>query len=170
MSTDQDRPAAPVFVYPAHEEPYLHNVRELFVEYEHSLGFPLCFQNFKIELENLPGEYSPTPGALFAAVCGADVVGCVALRKIDEATCEMKRLYVRPAGRGKGVGTLLVKSLIERALRLGYRSMKLDTVPSMKEAIRLYGSLGFRPTAPYRHNPVPGAMFMALDLREFQKK
>ena len=163
-------PSAPVCVHPADNAPYLQHVRELFVEYEHSLGFPLCFQNFEKELENLPGEYAPPNGALFAAVHQSEVVGCVALTQIDDATCEMKRLYVRPAGRGKGVGTMLVKTLIETALRIGYRSMKLDTVPSMKEAIRLYVSLGFRPTAPYRHNPIPGALFMELDLQSFPKK
>ena len=81
----------------------------------------------------------------------------------------MKRLYVRPAGRGKGTGTLLVKTILEAAVRQGYRLMKLDTVPSMKEAIGLYKRFGFKETVPYRHNPVPGALFMELDLTEFQK-
>lgn len=159
-----------ISVFPAHEFPYIDNVRELFLEYEHSLGFPLCFQNFEKELKELPGEYVPPDGALFVAAAGKKVMGCIAFRRIDDATCEMKRLYVRPADRGKGTGTLLVKTILEAAIRQGYRLMKLDTVPSMKEAIALYKRFGFKETIPYRHNPVPGALFMELDLTEFQNK
>jgi GNAT superfamily N-acetyltransferase len=167
---NSERPSTSVSIYPAHFLPYLQNIRELFVEYEHSLGFPLCFQNFDKELENLPGEYSPPYGGLFIAVHERDVLGCIALRRIDDATCEMKRLYVRPAGRGKGIGTLLVKTLIETAKNHGYKQMKLDTVPSMKEAIRIYIRFGFKETDPYRNNPIPGALFMELDLQEFRNK
>jgi putative acetyltransferase len=167
---DKESPSTPVFTCPAHEPPYLQNVRKLFIEYEHSLDFPLCFQNFKEELENLPGEYAPPHGALLVAVHETEIVGCAALRRIDDTTCEMKRLYVRPAGRGKGVGTLLVKTLVDTAILLGYKSMKLDTVPSMKEAIRLYLNFGFKEINPYRHNPIPGALFMELDLYRLIKK
>jgi GNAT superfamily N-acetyltransferase len=92
------------------------------------------------------------------------------MRRIDEVACEMKRLYVRPDGRGKGIGTLLVQTLIDTAKNYGYKLMKLDTVPSMKDAIRLYTHFGFKETYPYRHNPIPGALFMELDLSQHQSK
>jgi ribosomal protein S18 acetylase RimI-like enzyme len=142
----------------------IERVRELFKEYETSLGIDLCFQNFEKELVNLPGDYAPPEGRLLVAVDEPNIVGCVALRKLDPETCEMKRLYVRPAFRGKRIGKTLATTAIEQARHTGYRKMRLDTLPSMKQAIALYQSLGFKPIPPYRQNPIEGALYMELQI------
>ena len=136
-------------------------VRELLHEYESSLGVSLDFQGFADELAELPGAYAPPGGALLVA---PDAAGCVALRRIDEQTCELKRLYVRPAWRGHGLGRQLTLAALDRARDLGYRHVRLDTLPGMESAQALYAELGFREIAPYRPNPVPGARFLELDL------
>lgn len=138
--------------------------RELFKEYHASIGVDLCFQEFDKELAGLPGDYAPPAGRLFLAYDGDELVGCVALRRIDAGACEMKRLYVRQPGRGKGIGRQLAEFVIHAAREIGYESMRLDTLPSMKEAIALYQKLGFRPIEAYRPNPVKGALFMELAL------
>ena len=139
-------------------------VRELFIEYAASLGFDLSFQGFDREVASLPGDYAPPRGALLLAVDGSVPAGCVGLRAWDEDTCEMKRLYVRSAHRGKGAGSSLVRRLLEEARTRGYRRMRLDTVPGMDAAIALYRAAGFREIAPYRANPIPGALFLELEL------
>jgi len=149
----------------AESEKHLSYVRELFTEYAASLGFDLCFQNFDKELAKLPGEYAPQDGCLIIAIDGTQVVGCVALRKLVNDICEMKRLYVRPMFRGEGIGRELIKAIIDEAKKIGYTYMRLDTVPVMKEAIALYRTMGFYEIEPYRYNPIEGAVFMELTLK-----
>jgi putative acetyltransferase len=131
-------------------------IKEIFEEYASSLGFDLHFQEFKRELAELPGEYSPPKGRLLLAVRDDRIAGCVALRKLGEGSCEMKR--------GKGIGRKLAEAIIDEARKIGYTQMRLDTVPFMKEALALYLSLGFKEIKPYRFNPIEGTKFMELDL------
>ena len=147
-----------------HNGPDIDLARELFREYHRSLGVDLCFQDFEHELASLPSEYAPPSGRLLLSYEEETLAGCVALRKIDDSTCEMKRLYVRPDFRGRQLGKRLAEAVIEEARVIGYKKMKLDTLPAMTTAITMYRSLGFKPTPPYRLNPVPGALFMELDL------
>lgn len=140
-------------------------IRQLFLEYASSLGFSLCFQGFDKELERLPGEYAPPDGRLFVAEHEGKVAGCIVLKRLGPDTCEMKRLYVRDDFRGLGIGRILADKLIAEARVIGYRKMALDTIEDkMKAAVGLYRSLGFLPRQPYYHNPVPGALYMELEL------
>ena len=139
-------------------------VRALFREYERSLDVDLCFQGFEAELAALPGAYAPPRGRLFLVRDGDDVAGCAALRPLGDDVCEMKRLYLRPTLRGRGAGRAVAQRLMDEARAIGYTTMRLDTLPSMKEAIALYASLGFRRIEPYYENPVPGALFMEKPL------
>jgi len=139
--------------------------RELFLEYAQSLGFSLCFQNFDRELAGLPGDYAPPEGRLLLVECEGQLAGCVALHKLDSGVCEMKRLYLRPPFRGKGLGRALTERIIAEARQIGYRRMRLDTVePVMKDAVAMYRKLGFKEIAPYRPNPIAGTMYMELEL------
>jgi GNAT superfamily N-acetyltransferase len=139
--------------------------RELFLEYAQSLGFSLCFQNFDHELAGLPGDYAPPDGRLLLAEYEGQLAGCVALHELEAGICEMKRLYLRPRFRGKGLGRVLAERIIAEARTIGYQRMRLDTVePVMKDAVAVYRKLGFKEVAPYRANPIAGAMYMELEL------
>jgi putative acetyltransferase len=149
---------------PIKSEEDLYNVQELFKDYASSLDFKLDFQNFERELAELPGDFTLPNGYLLLAKVKNQIVGCVALRKLTKDVCEMKRLYVRPKFRKKGIGRGISIEIIEKARNIGYKLMRLDTIPSMKEAIALYSSLGFKYIKPYRYNPIQGAIFMELKL------
>jgi GNAT superfamily N-acetyltransferase len=144
---------------------YIEIARQLFLKYSKSLGVDLCFQGFEQELAALPGTYSRPDGRLLLTFDGPDPIGCGALQPLGEATCEMKRLYLRPMARGKGLGRQMALALIDAAREIGYERLRLDTLPSMTGAMRLYRSLGFAEIAPYRVNPVPGAAFLELNLK-----
>jgi putative acetyltransferase len=140
-------------------------VRELFLEYAQSLGFSLCFQSFDEELAGLPGDYAPPEGRLLLATREGQPAGCVGLHKLDSEICEMKRLYVRPQFRGKGLGRELAGRVIAEARQIGYKQLRLDTVePMMRAAVAMYRNLGFREIGAYRPNPIEGAVYMELQL------
>ena len=155
-----------VFEFRQAESPQqIASIRELFLEYAESLGFSLCFQSFDKELESLPGDYDPPDGRLLLATREGQPAGCVALHKLDDEFCEMKRLYVRPQYRGKGLGKALAERIIVEAREIGYKKLRLDTVePVMRTAVAMYRQLGFREIAPYRSNPIEGALYMELQL------
>ncbi|MCW5729892.1 MAG: GNAT family N-acetyltransferase [Alphaproteobacteria bacterium] len=159
---------APCRIVPARSRADIAAARTLFEAYAASLDFSLCFQDFDRELKSLPGEYAPPRGALLLARReeGGAAIGCVALRPLTEAgVAEMKRLYLAPEARGLGVGRRLVQEIVDEARRLGYRTMKLDTVAgSMQAAIGLYRDFGFHETAPYTHNPQPDVIYMERTL------
>jgi len=138
--------------------------RELFVEYERGLGVSLCFQGFDQELAGLPGDYAPPRGRLWIAFVDALPAACVALRPLAAGDAEMKRLYVKPQLRGHKLGRTLATLVIDAARELGYENLKLDTLPTMGEAQKLYASLGFVDAKPYNDNPIDGVRFMALKL------
>jgi putative acetyltransferase len=151
----------------AEAPPDIQQARELFEEYASWLGINLCFQNFDKELAELPGDYAPPNGRLLLAAAADEVMGCVALRKIGDGVGEMKRLYVRPAFRGRGLGRTLTEKLITEAKQIGYARLRLDTLPGkMDQAIAMYCSFGFQEIAPYYKNPVAGATFMELVLSD----
>ncbi len=156
--------AGEIVLCQANSRVQLATVRALFLEYAASLEISLCFQNFEQELASLPGKYAPPTGRLLLALRGDQAAGCVALRALENGVCEMKRLYVRPAWRHKGVGRLLALAIIGQAAELGYQAMRLDTLASMKAALSLYGSLGFHPIPAYYANPSEHAVFMELSL------
>lgn len=149
----------------AHDAASLPEIRRLFVEYAESLGFSLCFQGFDQELAALPGKYAPPAGAILLARVDGQAAGCVALRPLEPGVCEMKRLYVRTAFRGRKLGRLLAEAIVARASVIGYERMRLDTLSTMKEAIALYASMGFLPIAPYCVNPLPEARYFELAIR-----
>ena len=138
--------------------------KELFLEYAAGLGVDLCFQDFDTELANLATQYSPPTGALLLATVDGRAAGCVALRRWDADTCEMKRLYVREPFRRLKLGRRLAVDIIDEARTFGYRRMRLDTLPSMQAAQSLYRTLGFNDVSAYRYNPVAGTVYMELDL------
>ena len=143
----------------------IEHARSLFQEYAAGLGISLCFQNFDRELANLPGDYEPPDGRLLLATEDDQLAGCIALRKLGDGVCEMKRLFIRPAYRGKGLGRVLVAAIIDEARQLGYTHMRLDTIPGrMDQAIALYRSIGFVEIAPYYESPIEDAKYMQLEL------
>jgi len=142
----------------------LQEVRELFREYAEWLAVDLCFQNFDQELAGLPGDYAPPVGGLWIADEQDKIAGCVALRRLEEPVCELKRLYVRPRFRGTGLGRRLVEHAMQEARQLGYRRMRLDTLPKMSAAQALYQSLGFREIEPYGFHPIAGTRYLEAEL------
>jgi putative acetyltransferase len=142
----------------------IETVRALFDEYARELAVDLSFQGFAEERDGLPGAYAPPRGRLLLAERGGSAAGCVALRPLDAHTAEMKRLYLRPAARGTGLGRRLALAVVAEARTAGYSRLRLDTLPSMGPAIAMYRALGFREIPAYRHNPVPGALFLELTL------
>jgi putative acetyltransferase len=161
-------PVLKVLTFAQAESPaQIAQARELFLEYAQSLGFSLCFQNFDKELAELPGDYAPPAGRLLLAEYEGRLAGCVALHKLgdDYEFCEMKRLYLRPQFRCKGLGGALAERIISEARQVGYRRMRLDTVePVMKDAVAMYRKRGFKEVAPYRPNPMAGTIYMELQL------
>jgi ribosomal protein S18 acetylase RimI-like enzyme len=139
-------------------------VQELFREYEAGIGVDLCFQGFNQELATLPGRYARPAGGIWLATVGEAVAGCVALRALDAQMCEVKRLYVRPAFRGQGLGRQLTEQVLKAASAAGYQRVCLDALPQFTSALAMYRSLGFAPIDPYCHNPVPGALFLGRAL------
>jgi GNAT superfamily N-acetyltransferase len=135
-------------------------LRAYAAEHAATIAESLCFQGFEAELAGLPGRYAPPSGCLLLAMAGGEPAGCVAMRDLGNGTCEMKRLYVAPEHRGRGVGRLLVGEVIQRAERSGHKRMVLDTLPEMTEALALYRSFGFAETAPYWECPVERTVFL----------
>jgi ribosomal protein S18 acetylase RimI-like enzyme len=149
----------------AQDARHIADARELFLEYAQSLNFSLCFQGFEKELAGLAGDYGAPDGRLLLAYAGDCAAGCVALHKLEDGICEMKRLYVPPRFRGMRIGHALVERILADARNIGYTRMRLDTVePVMGDAVRMYRALGFREIPPYRANPVAGALYMQLEL------
>jgi ribosomal protein S18 acetylase RimI-like enzyme len=156
--------AADVRISPATGAVDIEAARELFLEYAQSLGFSLCFQGFDEELATLPGRYARPRGRLEIARVDGNVAGCVGLRPLDGDRCEMKRLYVRPAFRGHGVGRRLTEVAIAAARAIGYSRIVLDTIESMTTARALYAGLGFREIPAYYDNPLNGVIYAELQL------
>jgi len=142
----------------------LDTVRGLFDEYWRSFGFTACFQGFAQELAGLPGKYAPPAGRLALAISDAGVAGCIALRRVDDCRAEMKRLYVRPAFRGRGIGAALLEYVIQEARAAGYAEIVADTMPVMADALAMYRRRGFELTGPYAEDPTPGAVYIRLRL------
>jgi len=152
-------------IVPAESAEQLDTVRKLLLEYWENRNLELYVFNFDQELVGLPGAYARPDGRLFLAQWENEAAGCVALRKLEPDICEMKRLYLSPKFRGKGIGRFLARFIIQEARNIGYKRMRLDTIQSnMQEAIALYRQLGFTEIAPYRVNPLPGVVFMELTL------
>lgn len=154
-----------ISIFQAETANHLENARQLFREYEVWLGLDLCFQGFEDELRDLPGRYSGPDGRLFLALVDENLAGCIALRKLEDNICEMKRLYVRKDFRGLGIGKSLIEKLIADARTIRYSKMRLDTYPpKMGKAVSLYESHGFSVIQPYYDNPHESVLFMELDL------
>jgi putative acetyltransferase len=164
----RSRPPPDIALLSAPRHGDLEQVREIFREYAAGLGVDLCFQGFDEELATLPGEYAAPRGALLLAYADGAIAGCCALRPLDAAdypnAAEMKRLYVRPAWRGTGLGRRLALAALDAARQRGYASVLLDTLSDMEAARALYEDLGFQEIPPYYHNPIAGAHYLKVDL------
>ena len=157
-------PASQLSVVEVGSSDDLAEARTIFQEYAESLGSDPCLQDFAEELATLPGRYARPDGRLLLAMVEDKVAGCAALRSLDVETGEMKRVYVRPAFRGLGLGRMLAESILHESRAAGYRRVRLDTLRSMVGAQQLYRELGFREIAPYGDNPVAGAVYLELEL------
>ncbi len=143
----------------------IEETKKLFREYEKWLNVSLCFQGFEEEVNTLPGKYGSPEGKLYIVKSDNKFSGCIALRKLEDGICEMKRLYLQPELRGKGIGNELVSKIIHDAKDLGYKKMRLDTIKEkMPNAVRMYEKYGFVKTEKYYDNPNPHTLFMELDL------
>ena len=166
MSRSETRP--PIELITATRAEHIDAARALFREYAEALGVDLDFQDFDAELAGLPGDYAEPRGALLLALVDGEAAGCCALRAIDDVdysnAAEMKRLYVRKAYRGFGLGRQLAEAILIEAMRLGYRCVLLDTLDDMESARALYEELGFEEIPPYYHNPLPGAHYLKVEL------
>jgi ribosomal protein S18 acetylase RimI-like enzyme len=154
-----------ILIFEAKTQKDIDSAKSLFIEYANSLNFDLCFQGFDEEIATLPGKYSQPEGIIYLARHNNSIAGCIALRKLEEGICEMKRLYVRPEFRGHKIGKHLCDKLFERARSIGYQKMRLDTIShQMKDAIKLYKSYGFYEIPAYYNNPQEGVVFMEIQL------
>jgi ribosomal protein S18 acetylase RimI-like enzyme len=164
--TPNELKSAHIHIAPAESPAQIDQVRLLFREYERFLRVNLCFQSFEAELAGLPGNYAPPAGVLLLAMDEPRAAGCVALRKFGDGIGEMKRLFVRPEYRGQGVGRALAMSVLQEAVAAGYAFIRLDTLVRLKEAMRLYQSLGFKKVKPYYANPLDGVVYWELALKQ----
>lgn len=153
-----------MIIRPAESPADVAAVRELWLEYWESVGLPMDFQGFGEERIGLPGVYGASGGALLLAVDNDQPAGTIALRRLDQISGEVKRLYLRPQYRGQGVAKRLLEAVIERAGALQYEWLYADTLPSMKEALRLYAGVGFEKAEAYSHTPTPGAIYLKMRL------
>ena len=149
-------------VIPAYDQ--LDEVRDLFQEYQKSLGIDLCFQNYDEELKSLPGKYAQPDGRLYLITIEEEIAGCIALRRFDETRCEMKRLYIRPKYRGHHCGQILVDKVIQEAKMIGYEEMVLDTLSSLTSAVSLYKRNGFIEVDSYYDNPLKDVLYFKRKL------
>jgi ribosomal protein S18 acetylase RimI-like enzyme len=151
-------------IFAAETDEHIKIFHQLFKEYEKYLDIDLRFQDFETELANLPGVYTPPEGCMLLAEYDNKIAGCVALKKIGEGICEMKRLYVRPEFRGKAIGRKLSEAIIEEARKIGYKKMRLDSLKRLNQAISLYQSMGFKEIKPYVFNPLDDVVYMEVVL------
>jgi putative acetyltransferase len=156
-----------IAIIEAESPEHIEQARALFREYERWIELDLCFQGFEDEVRNLPGKYAPPEGRLLLAFAGTKPAGCIALRKLSENICEMKRLFVREEFRRLGIGRLLIEKLLAEAAAIGYEKMRLDTFPpKMSKAVELYKTYGFYEIEPYYDNPFGETLYMEAEIKK----